>query len=604
MALPCSQISWSAANRNTSQETSCSYTQTRSENHRNLQPLFGGHRSCLTSSTRVKASSNRKIGSGLSVRALSGRKTNKPRTPLPGSDLNGAGRGLLEVVEGDLLPQRDFLHHDREAEELAAEGAHFMDAVVKVYCVHTEPNFSLPWQRKRQYASTSSGFMVQGAKGQRWLLTNAHSVEYHSQVKVKRRGDDQKFLAEVLAIGTECDIALLTVEDEAFWEGVVPLELGPLPRLQDAVAVVGYPIGGDTISVTSGVVSRIEVTSYVHGSTELLGVQIDAAINSGNSGGPVFNEIGQCVGIAFQSMAGSDAENIGYVIPTPVINHFLTDYQRNGRFTGFPVLGVKWQRMESAGLRASYQLTPPLKGVLVRSIWATSPLAAVAGPDDIIMRFDGIQVACDGTVPFRTGERIHFNYLISQKYTGEHAQLDLLRKGQEVSLRVPLDRPHALVPLHLGGHQPSYLVVAGIVFTVCCEPYLESEYGADYISETPVKLLDRLLYGQREHIDEEVVILSQVLACDATLGYEDLFNTQVLKFNETPVRNLRHLAQLTSACTQPFMRFDLEYNEVVILETKNAHAATKEILALHSIPAAVSKDLLEVVSVPEQMAVA
>jgi len=50
------------------------------------------------------------------------------------------------------------------------------------------------------------------------------------------------------------------------------------------VAVVGYPIGGDTISVTSGVVSRIEVTSYVHGSTELLGVQIDAAINSGNSG--------------------------------------------------------------------------------------------------------------------------------------------------------------------------------------------------------------------------------------------------------------------------------------------------------------------------------
>ncbi len=58
----------------------------------------------------------------------------------------------------------------------------------------------------------------------------------------------------------------------------------------------------------------------------------------------------------------------------------------------------------------------------------------------------------------------------------------------------------------------------------------------------------------------QVVILSQVLACDATLGYEDLFNTQVLKFNGTPVRNLKHLAQLTSACTDPFMRFDLEYN--------------------------------------------
>ena len=64
----------------------------------------------------------------------------------------------------------------------------------------------------------------------------------------------------------------------------------------------------------------------------------------------------------------------------------------------------------------------------------------------------------------------------------------------------------------------------------------------------------------REHAVLQVVILSQVLACDATLGYEDLFNTQVLKFNGTPVRNLKHLAQLTSACSDPFMRFDLEYN--------------------------------------------
>ena len=113
---------------------------------------------------------------------------------------------------------------------------------------------------------------------------------------LQRRGDDRKFLAKVLALGTECDIALLAVEEEeAFWEGVEPLSLGPLPALQDSVYVVGYPIGGDTISVTSGVVSRIEVTAYAHGATELLGVQIDAAINSGNSGGPVFSFNGHCV---------------------------------------------------------------------------------------------------------------------------------------------------------------------------------------------------------------------------------------------------------------------------------------------------------------------
>jgi S1-C subfamily serine protease len=88
---------------------------------------------------------------------------------------------------------------------------------------------------------------------------------------VKRRGDDEKFLARVLALGVDCDIALLTVDDPAFWEGLQPLEFGALPQLQDTVAVVGYPIGGDTISVTAGVVSRIEVRSSGVSVSALLG---------------------------------------------------------------------------------------------------------------------------------------------------------------------------------------------------------------------------------------------------------------------------------------------------------------------------------------------
>ena len=64
-------------------------------------------------------------------------------------------------------------------------------------------------------------------------------------------------------------------------------------------------------------------------------LQIDAAINSG---GPAFNAKGQCVGIAFQSLKHEDAENIGYVIPTPVINHFINDFERNDEYTGKAIL--------------------------------------------------------------------------------------------------------------------------------------------------------------------------------------------------------------------------------------------------------------------------
>ena len=94
----------------------------------------------------------------------------------------------------------------------------------------------------------------------------------------------------MLAIGTDCDVALLTVEDEEFWRGVAPLELGAeLPELQDSVAVVGYPIGGDSLAISAGVVSRVQITHYTHGGISLLALQTDASVNSGNSGGPVLN---------------------------------------------------------------------------------------------------------------------------------------------------------------------------------------------------------------------------------------------------------------------------------------------------------------------------
>mmetsp|Transcript_40595 Transcript_40595/g.129478 ORF Transcript_40595/g.129478 Transcript_40595/m.129478 type:complete len:473 (+) Transcript_40595:134-1552(+) len=399
----------------------------------------------------------------------------------------------------------------------------FMDSVVKVFCTHTEPNFSLPWQRKRQYQSNSSGFVIGGRR----LLTNAHSVEHHTQVKVKRRGSDTKYVATVLATGTECDIAMLTVDDEEFWKGMSPINFGPLPRLQDAVTVVGYPIGGDTISVTSGVVSRIEVTAYVHGSSELLGVQIDAAINSGNSGGPAFSDNGECVGIAFQSLKHEDAENIGYIIPTPVIQHFIQDYEKNHKYTGFPALGIEWQKMENPDLRKALGMKATQKGVLIRRVEPTAPCASQMARGDILLAFDGVDIACDGTVPFRHGERIGFSYLVSQKYVSETAKLRVLKGGKEVTVSVPLGSPRRLVPVHIAGRPPSYLIVAGLVFTPVCVPYLRSEYGKEYDFDAPVKILDKMMHCMADQPDQQIVVVSQVLATEINIGYEDIVNTQV-----------------------------------------------------------------------------
>ncbi|GLI60058.1 hypothetical protein VaNZ11_001910 [Volvox africanus] len=542
------------------------------------------------------------------------------------------------------------VHLEELDEEAGQQLAPYMDAVVKVYCMHTEPNYSLPWQRKRQYSSSSSGFVVRYS-GRNWLLTNAHSVDYHTQVKVKRRGDDRKFLARVISVGVDCDIAALEVDDPEFW-GAAPaanqdagpaaatagpgngassaggtegsavggeargpppvLELGPLPRLQDGVAVVGYPIGGDTISVTAGVVSRIEVTDYSHGSTDLLAIQIDAAINGGNSGGPVFNRACQCVGIAFQALVGSDVENVGYVIPTPVVAHFLEDYLRSGTFSGFPALGLQWQRMESDALRRAYGMSPGQKGVLVRSVNPTSTAGQLLQPDDVLLSFDGTPISNDGTVPFRTGERIAFSYLITSKFVGDTARLDVLRGGHKKELTVTLSKPTALVPPHLSNRDPPYLIVGGLVFTTASEPYLQSEYGSDYGSDAPVKLLDRLYHGFPKTADEEVVVLSQVLACDATLGYEEVYNVQLLRFNGEPVSNLAQVARSVRQALQKeqaaeaaggaggFLRFDLDYNEVVVVEARDVLKMTPEVMRAHSIPCDMSPDLRAALAASEE----
>ncbi|XP_074564422.1 protease Do-like 9 isoform X2 [Curcuma longa] len=462
-----------------------------------------------------------------------------------------------------------------------------MDAVVKVFCVHTEPNFSLPWQRKRQYSSSSSGFIIEGRR----VLTNAHSVEHFTQVKLKKRGSDTKYVATVLAIGTECDIAMLTVENDEFWEGVSPLQFGSLPALQDAVTVVGYPIGGDTISVTSGVVSRMEILSYVHGSTELLGFQIDAAINSGNSGGPAFNDKGKCVGIAFQSLKHEDVENIGYVIPTPVIMHFINDYEKSGEYTGFPMLGIEWQKMENPDLRKAMGMAADQKGVRIRRIEPTSPEFQFLKPSDVILSFDGVDIANDGTVPFRHGERIAFSYLVSQKYTEEKALIKVLRNSKVHEFEIKLASQKRFIPSHIKGKPPSYYIIAGFVFSAISVPYLRSEYGKDYEYDAPVKLLDKLLHTMAESPDEQLVVISQVLVADINIGYEDIVNTQVLAFNGKPVKNLKTLANMVESCKDQFLKFDLEYQQVLVLETKNAKAATPDILTTHCIPSAMSVDL-------------
>ena len=210
-------------------------------------------------------------------------------------------------------------------------------AIVKIYTIHDVPDYYNPWSMKGPFGSTGSGCVIKGRK----ILTNAHVVSDKTFIQVRRYGDAKKYEARVLSVSHAADLALLTVNDPAFFEGVTPLDFGDLPRTREEILVYGFPLGGDTLSTTKGVVSRIEHQTYTHSSDSFLAVQIDAALNPGNSGGPAIND-GKIVGVAMQVI--SQASNIGYIVPVPIINHFLRDLE-DGRYNGFPSIGVVMQGM-------------------------------------------------------------------------------------------------------------------------------------------------------------------------------------------------------------------------------------------------------------------
>eukprot|EP00871_Galdieria_phlegrea_P002145 jgi/Galph1/2931/GphlegSOOS_G1600.1 len=468
----------------------------------------------------------------------------------------------------------------REGEVEVGFPSSVLDSVFKLYVTHCEPNYSLPWQKRRQTYSTSSAFAVEDQR----ILTNAHCVEHSTVVKIKKRGSEKKYMAQIVSIGNDCDIALLTVEDASFWEGVNCLLPGRLPYLQEAVTVVGYPIGGENISVTAGVVSRVELQQYSHGAIDLLGVQIDAAINSGNSGGPAFNNRFECVGIAFQSLLTTEAENIGYIIPWLVVQHFLDDVERNGHYTGFCYCGFEFQRMENQYLRDSFRLKDDDGGVLVKKVAPTSLCSSVLRKGDVVTHFDDILIASDGTVAYRGGERINFHYLVTLKFVGEYCKLRFIRDGTPMETSYPLEELPLLVPVHERRLVPEYLTIAGLVFVALSEPYLRSEYGEKWDYEAPVKLLDKLLYGYKSSSKQQVVILSQVLHARINVGYEYLTNTELIYFNGTRVENLAHLARLIDDTEEEFLRFDLEFDEVIVVQKKASIEESSQILVQHGIP--------------------
>jgi hypothetical protein len=389
-------------------------------------------------------------------------------------------------------------------------------------------------------------------------------------------------------------LALLTVDEPSFFDGTVPVTFGSLPRQRDHVAAYGFPAGGDELSTTEGVVSRIEVNNYVHAESNLLTVQTDAAINPGNSGGPVFKD-GKFVGVSFQGYGGASLQNTGYFIPMPVVQRFLKDIA-DGSYDGVPGMGVVWQKLENPALRDWLGLKQPRGGVMVAKVIPGSGADGVLQENDVILSLDGVQVAENGTIPFADQERVDLVHLVTMHQMSETARLKVLREGKPLDLTVPLKAIPDLVPGPAYGERATYFVYAGLVFQPLSANYLRVWEGQ---APTRFKMLKERGLATKDM--QQAVFINTVLPHDVNVGYHKLGQAIVSKVNGQAISKMADVIEALKKPLNGYHVIDLDHwagspdNRAsrIVLSAKEADAANAAILTAFGIPSDRSDDLKE-----------
>jgi S1-C subfamily serine protease len=452
-------------------------------------------------------------------------------------------------------------------------------SVVRLVSYAQRGDWFSPWEVTQVSERSGSGFVVEGGA----IMTNAHVVSDSRLLLVFLDRDPTPYPATVIHVAHDCDLGLVRPRESGLLKSVPPLPIGALPLLGSVVETFGYPTGGTQISVTRGVVSRIDDQEYVHSGIDVhLTVQTDAAINPGNSGGPVVQD-GRLVGVAFQ--AAQQLENVGYMIPTEVVRRFLRDIA-DGRYDGYPDLGIRTSGMENPAARRKAGMTDGESGVRVDAIDPKSSSDGLLREGDIILKIDGRALGNDGTV--EDGDlRIPFGLLADRRQTGEPVTLRVLRREERSDITVPL-RIYAPHRAHANAYDelPRYYVYAGLVFVPLGMEMLKT-FGEKWYTQGDKLLLDAF-YEQplREPglLLRERVVLLRRLDHPVNGAMAWFRNSIVERVNGRPINRLEDLIAAVESNQADFHVFELAHlRRLSVLDRKAADEANAEILRQYGI---------------------
>ncbi|MCC5824124.1 MAG: trypsin-like peptidase domain-containing protein [Phycisphaerales bacterium] len=450
-------------------------------------------------------------------------------------------------------------------------------SVVKIFATYRAPDFEAPWRRHSPEEFTGSGFVIDGEL----ILTNAHVVELSSQIFVQPPQSADRLRADLVAIARGIDLAIVRLSREsdrtAFHAAHPPLELEDrLPRIGGTVQAYGYPMGGEQLSITEGIVSRIEYAEYYF-NTYGLRVQVDAALNPGNSGGPVVMD-GRVIGVTFSGI--NQAQNIGYLIPAEEVRAFLDDVA-DGVYDGRERLHARpFQTAENDAVRDWLGLGSDRTGLIYTGEDERLPLERW----DLVARVGEHDIDNAGLVTIDDGVRVSWAYKIPQLARDGVVPVTVIRAGEEVGLELPVsNRRDSLMP-YLGNDYPEYFVLGPMVFSPVRMDHL-SNYHAGFLAALGSPIALRADEERAFEGEELVVVASGFLPHPMTKGYEITYRPTVKSVNGEKVRSLTHMLEMIRDSDDRFLAFEFfdKGQEVIVFDREELLEATDEILEDNSI---------------------
>ncbi|HUX73440.1 MAG TPA: trypsin-like peptidase domain-containing protein [Steroidobacteraceae bacterium] len=478
----------------------------------------------------------------------------------------------------------------RDAVAADARALDVANSVVKIFATMRYPDPYKPWTKQAPSEVTASGVVIDGDR----ILTNAHVVLYAGEIQIQGNEAGDKIAATVAAVSPGIDLAVLKLDDAAFFKTHPPLALADrLPLIKDAVLAYGYPTGGASLSITKGIVSRIEFVPYnfpVSG----LRIQIDAAINPGNSGGPavVGNKM---IGLTFSKLG--DAENIGYIIPNEEIELFLKGIA-GGRYDGKPAMYDELQTLENPALRSFLKLDKSVHGMVVHRPYrsaASYPLKQW----DVISRIGDTPIDDEGMIKIGDDLRVNFQYLVQKIAKNGKLPLEVVRGSRTLHIELPVAADRLTLVTDLNGGYPSYFIYGPLVFSKATwqflsflgKPNVAREFG---FIQSP--LLGEALDAPSPERTELVVISSPFFPSDLTVGYANPAGAVVYSINGIRVKSLANLVAILRDLKDEFVTiaFEQRTGETLVFPRKAIESSTEQILTDNDVRAQGSPDMMAV----------